>query len=506
MNPRRESKHEAYDVIVIGSGMGGLSAAACLAKAGKKVVVLERHDLPGGYAHHFRRNKYIFDAAVHLTSGCEEGGLIHTLLGILGIREMCDFVRVDPFYGVVFPGMRFSAPTGVEEFIEAHAREFPQEAKGLRKLIKTSEVLAEEVSRFPQDMNLWDVLQMPRRFPKLMKYHKATVGQVLDEYLRDARLKAVFPTLWPYVGLPPSRLSFLYWTMMLMSFLRGGAFYSKGSFQKLPNAFVQGIRGHGGEVLCGCSVRRIVVSKNKVEGVITDNGQRIRAPVVISNADARETFEELLGPENVPARYLKKIRRMKPSLSAFVVYMATDLDLKTYGAQHEMFFYRSWNHDETFQAIDHGRPSGLVATVPTLVDPSLAPKGEHIVVASTLIPYDVGVSWRKEKARYAEALMGELEALYPDLKGHITYAEGASPRTMERYTLNLTGAIYGWELSPEQVGRGRLDNATPIGGLYLSGHWAQPGGGIVAVIHSGVTTAQKVLGRPSLGDLLEALG
>jgi len=201
---------------------------------------------------------------------------------------------------------------------------------------------------------------------------------------------------------------------------------------------------------------------------------------------------------------MKSLRRMKPSLSAFVVFLATDLDVRQLGAEHEMLHYRSWDHEETYKKILEGKPLGLGITVPTLVDRSLAPQGQHLIIVTTLTPYEIGASWRREKARYSELLLGELEAVFPNLSGHITFAEGASPRTMERYTLNLTGSIYGWEVSPEQVGRKRLGHDTPIRGLYLSGHWTQPGGGIYGVAVSGLQTSQMVLGYGSTGDLLHA--
>ncbi len=510
VNVRRESSLESYDVIVIGSGIGGLSVASLLSLAGKKVLVVERHDRPGGYAHSFRRGFCNFDAAVHLVGGCSEDGLIDTILRVLDVRDKCEFIRTDPFYKSVFPNFQLEAPLGREEFLDAHSRFFPKERKGLEKLMGLTEKMNAEMREFPSEPNLLDFARAIRRSPTLTRYSGATLEGVMDKCLDDPKLKSVFSSLWLYLGLPPSRLSFLYWSAMLSSYLDEGAFYCKGTFQNFVNALVSGILKYGGEIMLHTRVERILVNDGRVTGVKLENGEEIKTRTVISNVDAIQTFEEMIGEDKLPGSYVRKLHKMKPSLSAFVMFLSTDLDMSQLGATHEMFHYNSWDHDQAYQSSVNGDiaspSSSYVLNVPTLTDPSLAPKGQHLVTVTTLVPYHIATSWRQEKSVYGEQLMQNVESKFPGLKAHTLMMEGATPRTMERYTSNLTGSIYGWEVSPTQVGRGRLQHKTPIKGLYLSGHWSQPGGGIYGVLVSGVQTAQMILGYKSIQEMFAGLG
>lgn len=506
MRFRRESARDAYDVIVVGSGVGGLTAAALLARAGRRVLVVERHDRVGGYAHSFRRGRYLFDSAVHLVGGCEPapfegGGLIDSLLTTLGVREQCDFARIDPCYTAVYPDSVVRVPCSLEGFVRSHTEEGHPEAKALRQWLQECLDVREETRRASQLPSPFGAVTDARRFPTLVRYRRSTLAQVLDAQLESPELKALVGTLWPYLGLPPSRVSFLYFANMLMSYLTDGAFYCRGTFQRFADALAAAITQNGGEILLRSPVRRIRVEGGRARGVVLEHGQRIDAPLVLSNADATQTIEELVGVESFPTRYVANLRRMKPSLSSFIVHAAASLPLSERDTSHETFLYASSDHDEAYRSCLAGDPSWLSVTVPTLADPSLAPAGAHLLILTTLVPYGAGTRWRSGRDRLTDRMLALADRHFPGLCERLEFVESGTPRTLERYTRNSGGALYGWELSPAQVGSGRLASSTPIPGLRLVGHWTQPGGGVYGVVSSGIFTARSVLGTDALLDL-----
>jgi prolycopene isomerase len=185
---------------------------------------------------------------------------------------------------------------------------------------------------------------------------------------------------------------------------------------------------------------------------------------------------------------------MEPSLSVVSMFLATDLDVRALGVPNETMYYTSWDHDQVYGGAMTGQVTMVDVTIPSVTDESLAPAGEHVVVLSSALPGDTSDP-PGGRSQFSGAMLDAAERVLPGLRDHITFVEAASDDVPEQFPLRRLGPIYGWAASPRQAGVRRLSNTTPISGLYLAGHWTQPGHGIWGVVASGVRVARLVLGK-----------
>lgn len=481
----------AYEVVIVGAGVGGLICAGLLARAGLKVLLVEQHYMVGGYCSTFHRGAYTFDAATHFypllgNPMTITGGVLEKL----GSRSR--WVKMDPVDHFHFPdGSSFSVSADFDEYMDALKATFPQEAAALdRFFVRVREAY------------LYGLLYYfrGRRHERLEPLINLSLHQVLQREFRDPKLRLLLAADCAHWGSRPSRTSFVFDSMLRLSYFLGN-YYPEGGSQAFADDLARIVEEAGGDILLRSMVERIVVEDGRAVGVEIATGLRaarhrvrVRAEHVVSNADLKLTLERLLGRDVVGEEVLRQIGALRPTSPCFLVHLGLrDVALSDL-APATGYHWRSWDADDVVY-------DAFKIFVPTMYEPRMAPPGGQIIILQRImeIGYDRVADWAAHKQRVEDDLVARLEAVIPGIDRHIVTRQSASALTSWRFTLNLEGAMLGWEMSPGQLGDRRPAIEGYVGNLHLCGHWTRPGGGITPVIVSAMEVASRITGGPVAG-------
>lgn len=508
---RGKKKDGIYDAIVIGAGLGGLSCGAAFARQGFRVLVLEKHRIPGGYATAFKRSGgFTFDVSLHSTTMGIRDNVANLISGFPEIKQV-KFVPHKTLYRAIYPDYDIRVPhRDLPGYIKILKSNFPEEAGGIDGIFADMAGFIDDLNRYQKAGGKVDMGNFPTEFPLLFKNFNRTWGAMQDERIKSPKLKAVISGLWGYFGLPPSKLSSYYYAMPLMSYLKSGGYYPVGTSQAMSNAFAELIRSRGGEIKLNTRVDKILTDKHAAYGVKTSRGKEYRGRAIISNANAIDTLGDMMDEQEFLKDTRARMDRYSISFSSFQVWMGLKKDLvgRVGLKESEIFYYTGYDIEQEYRDALSADLSqgGFGLTVYDNLYKECSPPGKNTLNIIATQGFDHWEkyekdyfagnkkAYRQEKKRMADILIDQVEkTLLPGLREAIEVVEIGTPLTNKRYTGNPRGAIYGWDQTVNNSGNLRFPQKTPIGNLYLAGAWTFPGHGYGACIPSGLICFSQVM-------------
>lgn len=491
--------------VVIGAGMGGLSAAVLLQAHGWDVTVLEQHTRAGGLLHRFFRGGVPYDTGFHYCGGVQAGQPLGQALRHLGVWHDLRFRPLDPegFDRLRFPGEEIRVPVGIEAYKDRLKARFPAERAGI-------DAFFDEVARAIEPYGLY------RMRPELdvdgiLRAEAVSVQQVLDGHLRDPRLKAALTAQAMLYGVPPAEAPFGLHAIVLDHFL-AGAYSVEGGGDKLARVMVRRLRALGGTIRFRADVVRVTVDGRRATGVDLADGEHVPADAVIANVHPR-SLVDLLPEGAVRPVYRNRVREAKLGVGHLGVYLDLDVPASCIGNAN-VYRLASWDFAHEIPQTRPGEVPLYYAGAPG--EHGAEGRHQHHTVLMVL-PLDWalvapwagteegarGPAYDALKQALLDSAVDALLADFPELRGHVVRAEASTPLSTARYVRSPNGAMYGHYHSVGQMGRYRPSQGTRVQNLVLVGQGVGfPG--ILGVTLSAYHAAGALLGRESLIEELRS--
>ncbi len=502
---------EEFDSIIIGSGVGGLATAICLARAGQKVLVLEQHYVPGGWSHSFTLGGQRFSPGVHYVGLLDDKQSTSELYRGLGIANDMVFFRMNTnAYEHCYIGNEIiDLPAGITSLEKVLSNRFPKEEKNIKEYLSLVQKVNYELQLIPKLKGWWQKITVPFRTKHFGKFSLFSLKRVVGWHVKDPLLQAVLNIQCGDHGLPPSRACFPVHTSVMGHYFDGG-FYPMGGGGGIVKAMTNGIKRHGGEVRVKQNVEKIIIENNKAIGVKIKDGQTIYAKNIISNADPSITYLKLVGKENISQKLSKKLEKTKYSVTSLILFLTLDMDVTKSGIDSgNIWMVKDEDIDQHFNTlmtddITEGEDfPAFFMSCTTLKDPVSYNGRYHNFEVVTYVNYDNIKKFKGEedyhcqeykefKEKIISKLMNSIEKIIPGAKDNVVQAELGTPMTNEFYVNSTKGNVYGTEKTLNQVGPFSYKNTSEIENLFLCGA-STLSHGVAGATHSGLAAAAAIL-------------
>ncbi|MEZ4317041.1 MAG: NAD(P)/FAD-dependent oxidoreductase [Myxococcota bacterium] len=485
--------------VVIGSGMGGLTSAILLQQQGYEVTVLEQHTRPGGMLHRFFRDGVAYDTGFHYAGSVDAGQPLGQILRHLGVYDDLVFHPLDPdgFDHLQFPDFSFAVPTGWDAY-EARLKDtFPHEAAGIGSFLAELREAMRPYGLYRMEPTL-DVEQ-------LMEVESRGLIDAIADHVRDPRVASVLCGQAVLYGVPPRDASFGVHALILDHFLRGACSIAGGG-DRLAMSLTRKIRRNGGKVRLKTTAARVEVDDMLARAVITSEGERLEADIVVSNLHPRLTLQ-LLPEEATRKAYRTRVAGNQVGHGHFGVYLEIDGRVPELG-NHNVYRHTSWDPGYAYRAIDPTSVGLYFASAPSEHVPEPTSRGVVLMLCplawDTVAPFASSYGERPQayldlKQSLLDSAITALVSDHPTLAGRIVRAEASTPLTTEHFTRSPHGATYGHLHSTAQMGRYRPSQRTKVRNLVMVGQGVfSPG--ILGVSLSAYYAVGHLIGLPELLD------
>ena len=496
---------DAYDVVVIGAGLGGMTAASLLAKRGLSVLMIEQQGKPGGSCTSFRRGGVTFDVGTAMLYGFGERGFKPFRFLFNELEEPVEVVAHATLARMTFEGQPVTFWPDIERFLQELDRLFPEEHDGLRAFYRDLYAMYENIvlknevivppSEFSPRQGLRSLLSGPLQTLKMLKLLDTSVRSLLDRYFTSQAVINFFDKLCSaYCYTTSDETPAVLAATMFIDNHIGGVYYPAGGAQMLPNKLEKAFERLGGQVLYHTLVDEILIRDGRAYGVRLANGVEIQAERVIANATVWNLYGKLVRPEHIPPERLAWVRGLVPTFPSMTLYLVVDrAALPADVLPWEVFI-------ENRAVIDS---SDLTLYVNALVDETLGPPGKLVItaIAPNLEPWpgpgsaeDHSAAYFAQKRAQAQRMLDQIEQHFPGFGSHIETLIVGTPTTIERYLLKNGGAVGGPKNMLGQHMLRRLHAKSEWKNLYVCGDSTVMATGAPATVVSGVGAANRVLG------------